>query len=295
MNSDVPKSLRPRLSLLILFGLAAVTPAASAQPTADGLYAGFTTSAGEFWCRLEYQRVPRTVANFVSLAEGSRDWIDFPHASVVRRPYYQDLVFHRVIDKFMIQTGSPNGRGTDGPGYQFADEFHNALRHSKAGILSMANSGPNSNGSQFFITVTNTPWLDNRHSVFGEVVLGIDVVHAISKVPTDTSDRPLTPVRLDQVRILRVGAAAEAFNPAAVAPPLPDVGQVPASLVFTRPDKLNLLLQSRPDHTLHAFFGTNLTSWVTQPLNSGLTNVGADGLLGYPAMFFRVLDGGLER
>ncbi len=295
MNSALPSRLTARLSLLVLLALATVAPTVRAQPTAEGLYAGFTTSAGEFWCRLEYQRVPRTVANFVSLAEGTRDWIDFPRASLVRRPFYQGLTFHRVIDKFVIQTGSPNGRGTDGPGYRFADEFHAALRHSKAGILSMANSGPNSNGSQFFITVTNTPSLDNRHSVFGEVVLGLDVVHTISKVPTDANDRPLTPVRLENVRILRVGPAAEGFTPAAVPPPLPDVGQVPTSLVFTRPDKLNLLLQPRADHTLHAFFGTNLTSWANQSLNSGLTNVGADGLLGYPTMFFRVLDGGFER
>ncbi|MBL9140138.1 MAG: peptidylprolyl isomerase [Verrucomicrobiales bacterium] len=264
-----------------------------AEPTADGLYAGFVTTQGTFWCRLEFSRVPRTVANFVSLADGTRDWIDNSTAKIVRRPFYQGIRFHRVIKNFMIQTGSPNGQGTDGPGYQFADEFHPELKHSKAGMLSMANSGKNSNGSQFFVTVTNTPWLDGVHSVFGEVVEGLDLVHNISKVATDTSDRPLTPVVINEVRILRNGAAAQAFRPEDITPSLPDVGVVPTAIQLTT-NQLALLVQSRTNHYLHAYISTDLHTWSWQLVRSSPKTLTANGLLGRPQVFFRVLDGGIE-
>ncbi|MCC7373929.1 MAG: peptidylprolyl isomerase [Verrucomicrobiales bacterium] len=264
-----------------------------ADPTADGLYAGFKTSGGTFWCRLEFERVPRTVANFVGLTEGTRDWIDNTSAKIVRRPFYQGVIFHRVIKSFMIQSGSPNGLGTDGPGYQFADEFNANLKHSKPGILSMANSGKNSNGSQFFVTVTNTSWLDGVHTVFGEVVEGMDLVHAISKVPTTTSDRPVTPIVINEIQILRRGTAAQAFQPATVTPALPDVGVVPTAIQLSA-TQLALLVQSRTNHYLQVYFSGDLNTWTWQTVRSAPKTLTANGLIGRPQVFFRILDGGIE-
>ena len=142
--------------------------------------------------------------NFVGLAEGTKEWTHPASGKKQKTPLYDGIIFHRVIDGFMIQGGDPLGQGTGGPGYKFADEFHPSLRHSKAGILSMANSGPNTNGSQFFITLGPTPHLDNRHSVFGEVVEGMDVVKRIGSVRTGPRDRPATDVAIKKVTIERV-------------------------------------------------------------------------------------------
>jgi peptidyl-prolyl cis-trans isomerase A (cyclophilin A) len=170
---------------------------------APGTYAVFETSQGNIVVRLLEKEAPQTVANFIGLAEGTKEFADPRSGQKTKRPFYDGLVFHRVIPDFMIQGGCPLGTGTGGPGYQFADEFHASLRHSTPGKLSMANSGPNTNGSQFFITVAATPWLDKRHSIFGEVVEGQDVADKISKLPRDSSDRPRTPVTLQHVRIER--------------------------------------------------------------------------------------------
>ena len=166
------------------------------------MQAHFTTSAGSFTIRLFDAEVPNTVKNFVGLAEGTQEFVDPKTGQKTTRPFYDGLVFHRVIDSFMIQGGCPLGTGTGGPGYKFADEFHPTLRHDKPGILSMANSGPNTNGSQFFITLVPTPWLDNRHSVFGEVVAGVDVIEKIGATPT-RNDRPVTPITIESVKIER--------------------------------------------------------------------------------------------
>jgi len=166
------------------------------------LHAHFTTTEGSFKIRLFEAEVPNTVANFVGLAEGTKEFVDPKTGQKTTRPFYNGLIFHRVIADFMIQGGCPLGTGTGGPGYKFGDEFNPALRHDKPGILSMANSGPNTNGSQFFITLVPTPWLDNRHSVFGEVVEGLDVISKIGVTQT-RSDRPLTPIAIESVTIER--------------------------------------------------------------------------------------------
>ncbi|MBA2301973.1 MAG: peptidylprolyl isomerase [Acidobacteria bacterium] len=170
----------------------------------SGTYALFETSEGPFTIRLFEKEAPKTVANFVGLAEGTKEWKDPSTGQKGTGPYYNGVVFHRVITGFMIQGGDRLGTGTGGPGYNFGDEFHPSLRHSRAGILSMANAGPNTNGSQFFVTLGPTPHLDNRHSVFGEVVEGMDVVQRIGSVPTARGDRPVKPVVINQVTINRV-------------------------------------------------------------------------------------------
>ncbi|MFQ5695204.1 MAG: peptidylprolyl isomerase [Terriglobia bacterium] len=169
-----------------------------------GLYATLETSMGQITCRLFEDKAPKTVENFAGLAQGQREFADAASGEQVKRPFYDGLRFHRVIPQFMIQGGCPRGDGTGGPGYEFADEFHPSLKHDRPGLLSMANAGPNTNGSQFFLTVAATPWLDNRHSIFGEVVEGREVAVAISETPRDAADRPRTPVILERVVIERV-------------------------------------------------------------------------------------------
>jgi peptidyl-prolyl cis-trans isomerase A (cyclophilin A) len=167
------------------------------------LFAHFTTSEGKFTIQLFDQEAPKTVENFVGLAEGTREWTDPRTGRKGAGPYYNGTIFHRVIDAFMIQGGCPLGTGTGGPGYKFADEFSPKLRHTKAGLLSMANAGPNTNGSQFFVTLAPTPWLDNKHSIFGEVVEGMDVVSKIGTTATGAGDRPVKPITIQNVTIER--------------------------------------------------------------------------------------------
>src|SRR5271168_1851643 len=166
----------------------------------SGTYAIFETSQGNVVVKLFDKEAPKTVENFIGLAEGTKEFTDPMTGKKEKRAFYDGLVFHRVIPQFMIQGGCPRGDGRGDPGYRFADEFHPSLKHSKAGKLSMANSGPNTNGSQFFITVAPTPHLDNRHTIFGEVVEGQDIADKISNAPRDSMDKPRPPVPI-QVRI----------------------------------------------------------------------------------------------
>ncbi len=163
----------------------------------DGLYAKFNTTKGEILVALEYQKTPGTVGNFVALAEGNLENSVKPQGT----PYYNGLKFHRVIPDFMIQGGCPQGSGAGNPGYKFDDEFHPDLKHDGPGVLSMANAGPGTNGSQFFITHVETAWLDNKHTVFGKVVEGQNIVDAVAQGDT-----------IESLDIVRVGADAEAYN-----------------------------------------------------------------------------------
>ncbi len=172
-----------------------------AESSSEGLFSEIHTNKGVIKLKLFYKRVPLTVGNFVGLAEGSQNWMNSRTGKMMNVPLYKNLKFHRVIKNFMVQGGDPLGSGRGGPGYRFDDEFHPDLKHDKPGILSMANAGPNTNGSQFFITHVPTPWLDNKHSVFGEVVEGMDVVNQIQQ----NDD-------LIKIKIIRVGKAAENFK-----------------------------------------------------------------------------------
>jgi peptidyl-prolyl cis-trans isomerase A (cyclophilin A) len=167
-----------------------------------GLYARFVTTEGTFTIRLFEDHAPKTVANFAELAQGTRDpKTGKPGQS---KPFYDGLVFHRVIDGFMLQGGDPEGTGRGGPGYTFADEFDPKLRFDRPGLLAMANRGPGTNGSQFFITLAPTDWLNDKHTIFGEVVEGMDIVRKIGSVKTGPGDRPATPVVIKTLAIEKI-------------------------------------------------------------------------------------------
>jgi cyclophilin family peptidyl-prolyl cis-trans isomerase len=223
--------------------LVALAGTLGAVPSDPGIYAVVNVTwgnpdqlqTGSFTIRLEYEKTPLTVANFVTLAEGTRPWLDTRHGTLHQTPFYNGLIFHRVARQwmdgplFVLQGGSPAGDGSDGPGYVFADEFRPELRHNKAGIVSMANSGIQSNGSQFFITYGAFEHLDDSHTVFGEVVENFSVVQAIGQTPVNPiTDEPLDPVTMVSVEIVRQGAAAQAWDPMAY--PLPEVFESPASM-----------------------------------------------------------------
>ncbi len=191
--------MRGVLSIMLATALTATAVQSETAPEGrdPGLYAVISTEKGEIVCKLTYDKTPLTVLNFVGLAEGTLQ----NDARPAGQPFYDGLKFHRVIADFMIQGGCPEGSGRGGPGYRFKDEFHPELRHDRAGVLSMANAGPGTNGSQFFITHGPTPHLNNRHSVFGHVVEGQSVVDAIAQGDT-----------LQSIRIERVGDDAKAFD-----------------------------------------------------------------------------------
>jgi peptidyl-prolyl cis-trans isomerase A (cyclophilin A) len=175
------------------------------MPRQPGSYAKFETSEGTIVCRLFEKEAPKTVANFVDLAEGKREWMHPVSGKKSRDRLYDGTIFHRVIPNFMIQGGDPAGTGMGGPGYRFEDETKGAPhKFDQPGKLAMANSGPNTNGSQFFITVAPTPWLTGNHTIFGEVVEGQEIANKIANLPRGAQDRPVKQVRLSSVSIERV-------------------------------------------------------------------------------------------
>ncbi len=244
--------MKPVLAALLL----AAAPAAQAQVFAD-----VSTSMGGFTIQLRHAESPRTVANFIRLAEGSAAWVN-PRTGRVHSndPFYDGIIFHRVIAGFMSQTGSPKGDGTDGPGYRFPDEVANGLGHPGAHVVSMANSGLNTNGSQFFITAGDASWLDGKHTVFGNVVAGQAVCDAINDVDTDAGDRPLTPVVIQSVAIRREGAEALAFDehaqalPAVTAPAVA-LSHTPASTALHFPQPARSIASCRLSADLQAWVG----------------------------------------
>ncbi|MFA5839172.1 MAG: peptidylprolyl isomerase [Candidatus Margulisiibacteriota bacterium] len=167
----------------------------------EKINATFDTSKGKIVCQLDPKQAPLTVENFIGLATGSKEWIDPRTSEKSNLPLYNGTIFHRVIPDFMIQAGDPLGIGIGGPGYKFADEIDPSLTFDQPGILAMANSGPNTNGSQFFITVTPTEWLNGKHTIFGKVIKGQDIVVAISKVSRNERDKPSEPVVINKIEI----------------------------------------------------------------------------------------------
>ena len=169
-----------------------------------GLYAIFHTSQGDITCILFEKEAPKTIDNFVGLANGTKEWTDPKTGKKVKKRFYDGLIFHRVIPKFMIQGGDPEGTGRGGPGYRFEDEFNSDLKFDKPGRLAMANAGPNTNGSQFFITTVPTPWLNNKHTIFGQVIEGQDVTDKIEEVKKGMGDKPLEDVVIQKLEIKRI-------------------------------------------------------------------------------------------
>jgi peptidyl-prolyl cis-trans isomerase A (cyclophilin A) len=224
----------------------------------NGIFADFTTSMGSFTCRLEYAIAPKAVANFMGLATGQRPWLDLPSGVARTNPFYNGLLFHRVVAGFVIQAGSPNGQGTDGPGYIVPDEISPLLRFNNTGILAMANTGTNSNGSQFFITVTNTPFLNDGYTIFGELAGGTNVVIAISRVATNANSKPLTNVVIQNVAIRRVGTAAQVFD--INAQNLPVVTNLPLKIAGYSGQVL-LTYSNRLYADSRLYTSTNLTTW----------------------------------
>lgn len=204
------KLLSKSLKIVSLCLLVSLTSCKEEYPNLeDGLYAEIVTSKDTMLAKLFYQKVPVTVANFVALAEGNHPMVSEKYKG---KRFYDSTTFHRVIDKFMIQGGDPTATGSGSPGYKFEDEFNPDLKHDKPGMLSMANSGPATNGSQFFITEAPTPNLDNRHAVFGELVEGLDVLDSISNVKTDQSDKPIEAVVIYKINIIKKGSDAKGFD-----------------------------------------------------------------------------------
>lgn len=258
------------LHLLLLTLLAGVLGSVRSPAQANGIFADFTTSMGSFTCRLDYAVAPKTVANFIGLATGCRAWLDVPSGQSRTNAFYDGISFHRVIPDFMIQGGSPNGLGTDGPGYSFVDEFSPAARFDGFGVLAMANSGPDSNGSQFFITVASAAHLNDVHSIFGRLTGGSNVVYRISRVARDSNNKPLTNILIQTVQIRRVGAAAEAFDIHTNG--LPVVTNLPLAISMAS-DSATLAFSNQMHADNRLYSSTNFLDWTAHSL--GIETMGS--------------------
>src|SRR5260221_2486616 len=270
--------------LVLVFALLAAV-GASAQT--NGIFADFNTSLGSFTCQLSYSNAPKAVANFIGLATGQRPWLDLTNGEVRTAPFYNGLTFHRVIKGFMDQTGSPNALGTDGPGYAFVDEFSSLLNFNTPWIMGMANSGPHSNGSQFFVTVEPYPSGNDTYTVFGRVVSRTNVVAAINQVSTDTTDKPLTNVYLQQVTIRRVGSAALATDINAQG--LPVVTNIPINLAEGS-GNVSLTFSNRSYADNRWYSTTNLASWSQNKLGIEIAAPSSNSIIvlaDTPQKFFR--------
>jgi len=253
----------------------------------NGIFADFTTSLGTFTCQLSYSNAPKAVASFIGLATGQRPWLDLASGLVRTNPFYDGLIFHRVISNFVDQAGSPNGLGTDGPGYSFVDEFNPLLNFNTPWILGLANSGPDSNGSQFFITVAPFANGNNIYTVFGRAVSGTNVLAAINHVATDSNDKPKTNVYIQQVTIRRVGGAAEAFDINAQG--LPGVTNIPV-MIAQAAGGVALSFSNRPYADTRWYSSTNLTSWTANKFGIEITSPSSNSVsvaTDAPAKFFR--------
>jgi peptidyl-prolyl cis-trans isomerase A (cyclophilin A) len=244
-------------------GFIALIPLSASAQT-NGIFADFTTSMGSFTCQLSYSNSPTAVANFVGLATGGRAWEDSVTGQARTNAFYDGLTFHRVIAGFVIQAGSQDATGGDGPGYAFKDEFNPSLTFGAPWVLAMANSGPDSNGSQFFITVAPFTSGNNKYVVFGRVVSGTNTVNAINHVATDANDKPRTNVVIQQVIIRREGAAAQAFDINSHG--LPVVSNQPLKAEAVN-GQLSLTFSNKLYADNRWYSSTNLSSWI---LNSSL-------------------------
>jgi peptidyl-prolyl cis-trans isomerase A (cyclophilin A) len=211
------KTMGMALVVLAMLSAGAVRAEGDGKWTAQAkagkpLFAVLHTSLGDVTVKLFSAEAPVTVVNFVGLATGEKEWVDPKTGEKSKKPLYSGTLFHRVIPNFMVQGGDPTGTGRGTPGYRFEDEFKSGRKFDKPGILAMANAGPGTNGSQFFITVAATPWLNNRHTIFGEVVSGYDVVEKIVKVPRNPEDRPLQDVVLKSVEVTDKGPSAKSVD-----------------------------------------------------------------------------------
>lgn len=294
VDQDVPmnKSIFRRAavnSAWVLLLLCSGAVARAQYAGTNGIFAEFNTSMGSYTCRLEYVLAPKAVANFIGLASGQRSWLDLPGGVVKTNPYYNGTTFHRVIAGFMNQGGSPNGQGTDGPGYAFIDEFSPSLRHDGFGVLSMANSGPDSNGSQYFVTVSPQPQLNDVHSVFGRLYGGSNVVYAINHVVTGVADKPLTNVVVNNILIRRIGAAAQAFDINAQGLPL--VTNLNLKIVKTGAN-VSLTFSNRLYADNRLYSSSNLTSWTGAQLGIDLSGTPTNSVTqsaSLPKGFFRAV------
>ncbi|MFO1489239.1 MAG: peptidylprolyl isomerase [Verrucomicrobiota bacterium] len=265
------------MALAFCTGLIACRPTSFAQYAGtNGIFAEFNTSMGSYTCVLYYAQAPKAVANFIGLATGQRAWLDLPSGVVKTNPFYNGITYHRVITNFMNQCGSRNGLGTDGPGYAFQDEITNTLQFDKFGVLAMANSGPDSNGSQFFILATsNLPSLNNNYTVFGQLFGGSNTVYAINRTPTKVNPNngvyeiPITPVTLNSVKIVTNGTAAATFYTNIHSQGLPLVTNLNLAITKTG-NNVSLNFSNRLYSEVRIYSSSNLLNWSASSL--GLDN-----------------------